>query len=228
MLSSVMLVLFVAAILLLIALVVYIIAKGGSPPFWIPIAISIIALSVSLISSFKAELFPSNIELIGGDVLLVELDPLSKQPVIPFAFSLGFLNRGYGEDIVEWVAVRAMNRDDGTVRLLTPLLEIDFQKFLQGRRVLRPEYMLGPFAPFAMQSKSSVTKTILFDQELNNAKYKVTNWTPGNYQFQIFVKLASAPSSKPALTVEHRLTEQILNNYFSGTGSHLSDRNFDL
>lgn len=219
---------FITAIVLLIVLAIYAIAKGAPIQTWLPIAISVFALLVSLLSAFKSDLLPSDIIVIGGDALLAQTDPLSEQPVIPFAFSLGFINQGYGDEIVEWVAIRATNQNDKTAKLLTPLVQIDFQKFIQGSRHLHAENIIGPFAAFSLGSKSSLTKTIVFDQEPNHAKYPKSNWSPGKYRFDLFLKVASSSSSKLVLSIHHTLTEQILNSFFGGTSCHLTNRSFDL
>ncbi|MFQ5799620.1 MAG: hypothetical protein ACE5H0_13135, partial [Bacteroidota bacterium] len=173
--SNLFLGLFIAAIIALVAIAVYLFWKGSPNALWIPVAVSFLALVVSLLSAFKAELLPADVDLIGGDVLLAQTTPLSQQPVIPIAFSLGFINRGYGDDIIEWIAVKTTNERNRVVKLLTPIVEIDFQKLLQGRRRLHAENVIGPFAPFHLAAKTSITKTIVFDQEPNQIRYPKTN-----------------------------------------------------
>jgi len=191
----------------------------------IPLVISIIALATSLIGTFKNELFPFNFNVIQGELIFaVPTGPSHHSPAIIMALS--FINKGYGQGIVKWPALKIITNQ--SVKLYTPIAEIDYEKFLQGKRKLHGENIKGAFGPFILGAREVVKKYILFSQEENNSKYPFNEWSEGDHKFEIWVKTANSNRAKLAGTLNQKIDKKLLESYFSGTGAVIMNREIDI
>jgi hypothetical protein len=68
----------------------------------------------------------------------------------------------------------------------------------------------------------------MFDQEPDNPKYKVSDWTPGNYRFDVYVKLASSRSPKKFPGTTHLINQETIAAVFAGKSFSLADRKISL
>ena len=73
---------------------------------WLALGISVLAVLISLMSAFRAEIFPVDLLVAGGDLVLSPPKTQGDASQIKIALNLSFLNKGYGEDVVEWVGLR--------------------------------------------------------------------------------------------------------------------------
>ncbi len=92
---------FIITLLGYIFMVGYALLSGGDPKDWVPIAISLLAVLIALASAFKAELFPIQLVVSGLGAPKKQYHPADTHT----ALRLDFLNKGYGEDVVEWVGL---------------------------------------------------------------------------------------------------------------------------
>lgn len=187
----------------------------------IAIALSLIALAVSLISSFKNELFDFHLDIVGGELVLASPTGPSHNS-LALVFPLSFINRGYGEGIVESLAVKAVFCNTQETKLYTAVVEIDMMKFIQGRRKLHAENTLGSFAAFHLDAKAALKKYILFTQEEQNENFPFSSWEAGKYRFEIYTKTSASRKPHKVTEFEREITQEILDSYFSGTSQYLS------
>jgi hypothetical protein len=224
-------VLFVIIVIFVIAAIV-ISKKSMQPKDWLTIIFSMMALVGSVLSFFKSDLLPSRIMAIGGNVLLAQTSPPSRQqqPEIPIVFCLSFINEGYGDDIIEWVGVTALNKKDNTTIELRPKDEIDFQKFFN-RGYLHPDNFISPFSSFSLPAKSSLTKTIVFYQNPYEGRYirPSYKWEEGNYSFDIYIKTVRSTYKQLVINRStHYLDQRTLDKFFAGESVYLDNSNFDF
>jgi len=190
----------------------------------LPLVLSIIAITVATISAFKNEIFGFQPRVITGElVLAVPSEPSHRSFAI--VYSLSFINKGYAEGIIEWVALK-IHGDDG-VRLYTPIAEVDFEKLLQGRRVLHSDNIRGAFSPFILGSKEASRHFVLFSQEEKHSKYPFKEWRPGKYRFELWVK-SDRTSARAVERREIEITQEMIDQYFRGTGIVLMNYKIDV
>jgi hypothetical protein len=132
---------------------------------------------------------------------------------------LSFVNNGSHEGIVESIKLKIRGAD-GT-RLYTPIAEVDYEKFIQGRRALHAENIRGPFAPFIVLQQNVVKHFFLFSQEEQNKEYPFKEWVPGKYTFELWISSSPMVTKNPVHTDEWDITQKLIDDYFSGTGAVL-------
>lgn len=123
---------------------------------------------------------------------------------------LQFTNSGSAGGVVEWVALRLTIEGDASRSvLLSPVAEIDMQRFIRAKRRLEPDNTLDPFIAFSLEGKRSVTKFVLFDLA-EKGRTAPLHLAPGRYGFELFVKSTATRQPKLERTFEHALdTKQI-------------------
>ncbi len=186
--------------------------------------ISTIAFVISLMSTFKEQLFNFHLRVIPGEITFAVPTAPSHRSVA-IVLSLSFLNEGYGHGVIEWVAMKV--KQGSNVKMYTPIAEVDYEKFLQGKRKLHAENIRGAFNPFILHSREATKKHILLTQEENNTKYPFTEWHSGNYDFEIYTKYADGKPMR-ITTITYDITAQILEGYFRGEGTVLMDQRIVL
>lgn len=187
----------------------------------IAIILSLIALVVSLVSSFKNELFGFRLDVVASELVLASPTTPSHNS-LALVFPLSFINRGYGEGIVESLAVKAVLGKTQETKLYTPVTEVDMMKFIQGKRRLHAENTLGTFAAFPLDTKAALKKYILFTQEERNENYPFSPWEAGEYRFEVYAKTSAGGKPHKVTEFEYEITQEILDSYFSGTSQYLS------
>jgi hypothetical protein len=191
----------------------------------IPLIISIVALVTALIGTFKNELFPFDFRLIPGEVIFAVPTSPSHHS-LQIVLALSFINEGYGQGVIEWIALKIKTKN--TVKLYTPIAEIDYEKFLQGKRKLHAENIKGSFGPFTLGAREAVKKYILFSQEENNSKYPFNEWSEGDHKFEIWVKTSNEEKAKLVNTFKLKIDKKLLESYFSGNGAVIMIREIDI
>src|ERR1035437_4563540 len=86
------------------------IGRGDNSSLWLPLGLSIASLAVAILSAFKNELFEFAPAVLGSEIILAQARPIhAKLTVI---LPLSFVNTGYAEGVVEWVAVKLVRITD--------------------------------------------------------------------------------------------------------------------
>ena len=207
----------VGAVLAIALAGAYLLRDAANSGTWVPLGLAIGSLAVSIIAAFRSELFGFAPAVVGGETLLAQTQPPST--TFNLVLPLHFLNRGYGDGVVEWVAVRLWLHGAAEPILLTPVCEIDMMKLIQGKRHLHAENVKGSFAAFPLEGKKSVSKAILFKDEVQpGTAAPVVN--PGRVRFEIYVKGNNAKKAKLALTIVQGYSQEMLASYATGTSIH--------
>lgn len=184
--------------------------------FTFPLLVSAIALAISLVSAFKNELFDFKLHMVPGSITFAVPSSPSHHS-FALIYNLSFINEGYGHGIVEWVALKIYSSDG--IKLYTPIAEVNYEKFLQGKRILHAENILGPFSPFILGSKEATRHSILFSQEDKNIEYPFKEWIPNKYKYELWVKVEGENRAQPIFKREWEITQQMIDRYFNGEGA---------
>ena len=179
------------------------------------------SLAASVLSAFKNELFEFAPRLLGGALLLPQTSPptASLQLLLP----ISFINTGYAEGVIEWVALKLVPSDGGDSFVYEPSLEIDLMKFTQGRRGLHADSTIGAFHPFPLESKKSVNEPILC---LPRAAPdgKVTQLPTGTYRMDICLEASNASALQLMLSIDEAITPKLLGDFAAGGSIFVTNR----
>lgn len=182
---------------------------------WLPLVFSLIALAGAAVAIWKLRALQFCPEVLAGDVIL----PRRAHPGVAgrLLLPLQFTNAGHAGGIVEWVALR-LTPDGDAARsvLLSPVAEVDMQRFIQARRQLNPENMLEPFTGFALDARRALSKFIVFDVA-ERPRAAPLALAPGRYAFELFIKAGGSPRPTLERTFEHVIEQK-----------HLDDQRDDL
>ena len=216
-------------ILILLVVLVGVIATLFWAPVdssWISAVIALAALLVSLISAFKDEIFPFQLSVLADEVIFAPpTAPSHDSPAL--IFPLVFMNDGNGSGVVEALSIKI--EGNNSTKVYTPIAEIDFGKYITGKRKLHAESMLGSFGSFPLHGKESIQKHILFSQEKKSKKYPFNTWGEGNYTFKIYVKDSHQAKPIECATFERFISKKLLEEYKTGTGASLGgSRELDI
>jgi hypothetical protein len=171
-------------------------------PAWLPLGLALAALWLAALAAGKAKLVEFRPEVLGGDVIL---PPSRASGDVRMLLPLQFTNSGSAGGVIEWVALRlTIDGDAGRSVLLSPVAEVDMQRFIRAKRRLEPDNTLDPFIGFSLEGKRSVTKFVLFDLA-EKGRTAPLHLAPGRYAFELFVKSGATREPKLERTFEHTL-----------------------
>ncbi len=190
---------------------------GRAPAIWLPLAFSIASLTISILAAFKSELFDFAPVVIQQGYLLAQASPPTPA-VLNITLPLHFLNRGYGEGVIESIALKVWLEGSAEPIILTPAAELDLQKFVQGLRRLHPENIIGPFCAFPLEAKASRAKTIVFSPEKAVSGQPVLK--PGKHRIEVFLRASNHRVPFLALEMPFPLTADTLAEYAAGKSIH--------
>jgi hypothetical protein len=178
---------------------------------WLPLAVSLLALAVAVLALVKARILEFAPEVLAGDVILPRASRLAGD--VKLLLPLQFTNAGHVDGIVEWIALR-LTVDGQTDRsiLLSPIAEVDMQRFIQAKRRLDSENTIEPFTGFPLEGKRSVAKFVLFDVA-ERPRAEPLRLRPGRYAFELFMKSSATRHPKLARTFEHAIEQKQLEEY---------------
>ena len=184
---------------------------AGTPGEWLAIGLALAALAVSLAALIRVRLFEFAPEVLAGDVILPRASRLAGE--VKLLLPLQFTNAGHADGIIEWVALRLTvdGRADRSV-LLSPVAEVDMQRFIHAKRRLDSENTIEPFTGFALEGRRSVAKFVLFDLA-ERARAEPLQLRPGRYAFELFVKSSATRQPKLERTFEHALEHKQLEEF---------------
>jgi hypothetical protein len=192
----------------------------------ITFGISIAALTVAGAAALKIRKLEFCPEVLAGDVIVPRAGRAAARARL--LLPLHFTNAGHAGGIVEWVALRVTHQDhaDHSV-LLSPVAEVDMQRFIQGRRRLTEENCIEPFSGFALDARRSLSKFIVFDVA-ERARGAPLHLQCGRYYFELFVKASNARRPKLERSFEHVLEEKHLADYRDDLAVYLIDYQITL
>ena len=191
---------------------------------WVTLALAIAALAMAGLALFKARMLEFRPEVLGGDVILPR--PGRVGDTLKLLLPLQFSNAGGADGVIEWIAIRlTMNDQRERSVLLSPVAEVDMQRFIQAKRQLEQENTIEPFTSFALEGRRSLAKFVLFDLAEKRRAGRL-ELQPGRYSFEIFVKAMNMRQPKLERTFEHVLEQNQLEEYRGGATVYLI--NYDI
>ena len=192
---------------------------------WLALAIAIPALAMAYVALTKAKVLEFCPEVLGGDVILPRPGKLDDRPklLLPLQFS----NAGYADGVVEWIALRLTpdGRTENSL-LLSPVAEVDMQRFIQAKRRLEDENTVEPFSSFTLEGRRAAAKFVLFDLAEWRRGAAPLTLQPGRYGFELFVKANNARQPRLERRFEHTLEAAQLEEYRGGSTVYLI--NYDV
>jgi hypothetical protein len=179
---------------------------------WLALAVSVLALAASAFAIVRMRMLEFRPEVLAGDVILPRAGKAAGSAarlLLPLQFS----NAGCADGIVEWVAVR-LTPDGDSARsvLLSPVGEVDMQRFIHAKRRLTEDNTLEPFTGFALEGKRSLAKFVLFDIA-ERPRAAPLRLQPGRYGFELFVKASNSRQPRLERSFEHVIEQKHVDDY---------------
>jgi hypothetical protein len=190
----------------------------------VSLAVSILALAAAVAAALKIRKLEFCPEVVGGDVILPRPGAAAR---VRLLLPLHFCNAGHAGGVIEWVALRVTpeaNADRPV--LLSPVAEVDMQRFIHARRRLSEDCMEA-FTGFALDARRSVSRFVLFDVA-ERARAAPLALQEGRYYFELFVKASNANQPKLEASFAHVLESKHLADYRDDLAVYLIDYNMTL
>jgi hypothetical protein len=186
---------------------------------WLPLVVSLVALAVAAMAFLRTRALEFAPEVLAGDVILPRASRLAGD--VKLLLPLQFTNAGLADGIIQWVALRLTvdGQADRSV-LLSPVAEVDMQRFIQAKRKLDTENTIEPFTAFALEGRRSVAKFVLFDVA-ERPRAQPLQLRPGRYAFELFVKSTATRQPKLERTFEHSLEQKQIEEFRNDTTVYL-------
>jgi hypothetical protein len=175
--------------------------QSMADPAWLALGLAIAAICIASYGALKAGLLEFAPEVLAGDVIVPR--PSRAGADMKLLLPLQFTNAGGTDGIVEWVALRLTF--DGDLQrsvLLSPVAEVDMQRFIQAKRRLDEENAIEPFTAFALEAKRSLAKFVLFDVA-ERGRAEPLRLRAGRWGFELFVKSTANRTPKLERSFEH-------------------------
>lgn len=191
----------------------------SNPAAWLPLAVALLALATAVLALLRTRALEFAPEVLAGDVILPRASRLTGEGKL--LLPLQFTNAGHADGIIEWLALRLTidGKNDQSV-LMSPVAEVDMQRFIQAKRRIDTENTIEPFTSFALEGKRSLAKFVLFDVS-ERARSRPLELRPGRYAFELFVKSTATRSPKLERTFEHSLEQKQLDELKNDTTVYL-------
>jgi hypothetical protein len=195
------------------------------PPAWVGLGLAIAGFWLAALAAGKAKLVEFAPEVLGGDVIL---PPSRSSDGARLLLPLQFTNSGSAGGVVEWVALRlTVDGDASRSVLLSPVAEVDMQRFIRARRRLEPDNAVDPFIAFSLEGKRSVTKFVLFDLA-EKGRTAPLHLAPGRYGFELFVKSSATRQPKLERSFEHALDAKQIEEFRNDSTVYLINYQISL
>jgi len=190
------------------------------------LGLSIVALALAALAMLKIRKLEFCPEVLAGDVILPRAGRVGNR--VRVLLPLHFCNAGHAGGIVEWVALRlTFDGDADRSILLSPVAEVDMQRFIQAKRQLAEENCSEPFSGFALDARRSLSKFILFDVA-ERARAAPLALQTGRCYFELFVKASNASQPKLERSFHHMLEQKHLEDYRDDLAVYLIDYQITL
>lgn len=190
----------------------------------VALGLSILALAAAAVTALKMRKLEFCPEVVCGDVILPRagLTPPGARLLLP----LHFCNAGHAGGVVEWVALRVTPETDADRPiLLSPVADVDMQRFIQERRRLSED--IEPFTGFTLDARRSLSKFVLFDVA-ERPRAAPLSLRPGRYYFELFVKASNAAKPRLERCFHHTLEAKHLADYRDDLAVYLIDYQITL
>jgi hypothetical protein len=212
--------LIVLSLLIAIAL-----ADFGPLPSWLAPGLAIGGLAVAVMCAIRLQLLEFAPEVIAGDVIVPRPSRAGRE--VKLLLPLQFVNAGSVDGVIEWVALRLTI--DGAIDrsvLLSPVAEVDMQRFIQAKRRL-DETAIEPFTAFPLEGKRALAKFVLFDLAEKKTAPGLS-LKPGRYSFELFVKSTANRSPKLERVFHHAVEPKHLEEYAADAPVYLINYEINL
>lgn len=191
-----------AGIVVLSLLLARVALDFGPLPPWLAPGMALAALGIALLCALRLGILEFAPEVLAGDVIVPRPSRAGKD--VKLLLPLQFMNTGSADGVIEWVALRlTIDGDLQRSVLLSPVAEVDMQRFIQAKRRL-DENAVEPFIGFPLEAKRSLAKFVLFDLA-EKGRNQPLSLRPGQYSFELFVKSTASRSPKLERVFEHRV-----------------------
>jgi hypothetical protein len=188
------------------------------------LVMSVLALALAGAAVLKMRKLEFCPEVVGGDVILPRPGAAAR---VRLLLPLHFCNAGHAGGVIEWVALRVTPEADADRPiLLSPVAEVDMQRFIHARRRLSEECM-EPFTGFALDARRSLSRFVLFDVA-ERARAAPLALQEGRYYFELFVKAGNASRPKLETSFAHVLEAKHLADYRDDLAVYLIDYKMTL
>jgi hypothetical protein len=203
-----------------LAVVLALTLAGAELSARLALALAIPAFAMACLALAKSRMLEFCPEVLAGDVILPRSGRLDGRPKL--LLPLQFTNAGHADGIVEWIALR-LTFDGATARslLLSPVAEVDMQRFIHAKRRLEEENTIEPFTSFALEGRRSAAKFVLFDLAERNRAAEPLELRAGRYSFELFVKATNSRQPRLERRFDHVVDAKQLEDYRSGATVYL-------
>jgi len=188
-------------------------------PGLLALGLALAAVAIAVFGVYKARLLEFAPEVLGGDVIVPR--PSRAGADLKLLLPLQFINSGSADGVIEWVALRlTLDGDIQRSVLLSPVAEVDMQRFIQAKRRLDSENCIEPFTAFALEGKRSIAKFVLFDLA-EKRQSEPLRLRSGRWSFEVFVKSTANRSPKLERTFEHVVEKKHVDEFAADTPVYL-------
>lgn len=195
----------VAGIVVLSLLIAVVALDFGPLPPWIAPGMALAALGIAVMCAMRLRAMEFAPEVIAGDVIVPRQSRGGRD--VKLLLPLQFVNAGTADGVIEWVALRlTIDGDISRSVLLSPVAEVDMQRFIQAKRKL-DDSAVEAFTRFPLEGKRSMAKFVLFDLA-EKARNLPLSLKPGRYSFELFVKSTANRSPKLERVFEHTVEQK--------------------
>jgi len=192
--------------IVVLSLLIAVVALDFGPlPPWLAPGMALAALGIAVLCALRLGALEFAPEVIAGDVIVPRSSRAGRD--VKLLLPLQFVNSGTADGVVEWVALRlTVDGDINRSILLSPIAEVDMQRFIQAKRKL-DETAVEPFTAFPLEGKRSLAKFVLFDLAEKGRNLPLS-LRPGRYGFELFVKSTANRSPKLERVFEHAVEQK--------------------
>jgi hypothetical protein len=180
-------------------------------PGVLALGLALAAAAIAIFGVWKAGLLEFTPEVLAGDVIVPR--PSRAGGDVKLLLPLQFTNSGSADGVVEWVALRLTI--DGDIQrsvLLSPVAEVDMQRFIQAKRRLDDQNCIEPFTAFPLEGKRSLAKFVLFDLA-EKQRAEPLRLRSGRWSFEVFVKSTANRSPKLERCFEHAVERKHVDEF---------------
>jgi hypothetical protein len=188
-------------------------------PGLLALGLALAAVAIAVFGVYKARLLEFVPEVLAGDVIVPR--PSRAGGELKLLLPLQFSNSGSADGVIEWVALRlTLDGDIERSVLLSPVAEVDMQRFIQAKRRLDEQNCIEPFTAFPLEGKRSLAKFVLFELA-EKRQSEPLRLRSGRWSFEVFVKSTANRSPKLERTFEHVVERKHVDEFAADTPVYL-------
>lgn len=212
-------------IIIAIIVVLWAFSRNSKAGINLTIAISILALAVSLFGTFKNEIFPFNVAIFTGSNLAIvnESEPNKNSPML--ILPITFINSGYGSGVIDLIILN-VTTPSGKKQIYNLVAELDYKKLIQGEKKVHTDNINGFFTSTVLNGRQSLQKYLLFIQDTNANGSEVNGLFPGQYTIELSARTYGGELKKEE-EFEYTITNTQIDSIARGTMVIITDNNWD-